>query len=109
MDVRITTDSDGLGEAARARLARLLRSILDPCASRIRLVIACPEDLGVREGEPGWECWIYATLQPAGAKAVVADGEDAETALRGAAGHLARSLQPEGSCCLVSGRPTPTS
>ncbi len=106
MDVRITANPDDLGETARARLARLLRSILDPCASRIRLVIACLEDLGVREGEPRWECWIYATLQPSGAKAVVADGEDAETSLRGAAGHLARSLRPEGGCCLISGPPT---
>lgn len=95
MDIKIAANPDDLGEKLRARLERLVRSMLNSCASRIPLVIVCLEDLDVCRGQWGWECRIYARFLPAGAKAVVGTGDDATAALRGAAKLLARSLQAE--------------
>lgn len=100
MEIKIATNPDCLGAAVRSRLERLVRLALHTCSARIPQVIVCLEDLDACRGLWGWECRIYARLLPFGAKSVVGNGNDAATALRGAAELLARSLlsdhQPAG-------------
>lgn len=103
MEIKLAVNPDCLRAAEHARLKETLTEVLASCAFRIPQVIVCLEDLDAR-GHWGWECRIYARLLPSGARAVVGDGNDAETALRGAAEVLARSVGAETDCCPTSGR-----
>lgn len=103
MDIKITTDSARLPAGQRDRLERILAEVLDSRTARIPQIIVCLEDLDACRGQWGWECRIYARLLPSGARTVVGDGNDAETALRGAAAVLSRSLGAEDRCCSTSG------
>jgi hypothetical protein len=104
MDITVAANPDRLPAAQRARLERIMAEVLDSRTARIPQIIVCLEVLDACRSQCRWECRIYARLLTSGTRTVVGDGNDAETALRGAAAVLARSLGAEDGCYSTSGR-----
>lgn len=95
MHLRITARPVELQGSQRADLEDRIRLLLGSWTCRIRRAWVCVENGSGRPGGLDVHCSITASMIPSGKVAVHALGTDTETAMRGAARRLVRSLKGE--------------